>query len=295
MNSIYSIIPPLCRFQLSKIKQFVFFQKYKNLICKNSQIININAGKRCFILGTAPSIQDINLEYLKNESVIFINSFYNHSEFDKLFNNVPEGKYFVVPPIHKSLDENDWVKLLQDLEAKVNPNITLFLGLDNYKKSLRYLIKERHLLKDFNIHYYYAGIQTNLGYYKFRSRHIDISKPVWTASTGSVYALIVAISLGFQDIYLLGIDHSYLFSEEPGTFRFYDSLNSKNEDKEIRENIKLQDKSQNTIILKGTWEAFEQYRLLLKNSGRNIVNLSPTGIVDVFERKSISDIFQTKN
>jgi hypothetical protein len=223
--------------------------------------------------------------------VIFINSFYNHPEFDRLFNSSPEGKYFVIPPIHKSLDENDWIKLLRELETKVNPDIPIFLGLDNYKKSLRFLIEKYDVLKDFKTYYYFTGIQTNIGYYKYRSRHINISKPVWTSGTGSVYALMVAISMGFNDIYLLGIDHSYLSSEAPGKFRFYDPFNGKDEDKEARENEKLQDRSLNTIILKGTWESFDQYGLLKKYSGRNIINLSPTGIVDVFERKNLSDIF----
>jgi hypothetical protein len=113
---------------------------------------------------------------------------------------------------------------------------------------------------------------------------------IWASSTGSVYALIMAISLGFKDIYLLGVDHSYLFSDEPGKYRFYAPLIGKDEDREIEENEKLHNTTQNTIILKGTYEAFEQYRLLKQYSGRNIINLSQSGIVDVFERKLISDI-----
>lgn len=285
----YSFVPPFLRFYLSVFKQQLNSNKYKSLLQQNSEIRNKFKAERCFVIGTAPTIKDFDLKLIKGENIIAINEFYRHPDFEEIFNKNPKGKFILIPPLHPPFEEDELLKIFQNVEKQVSPEIGFFMGIDNYKNGFVYLKNKYNVLSKNTLYYYFAGIQCLLGYYTFKNKHWDITKPVWSAGTGSVYALIVALFLGFSEIYLLGIDHSYLNYSDYSKSRFYDTT-IKNLYAEIENTEKLHNSSQNTLILKGTHHSFEQYAMMQKISDSKIINLSPKSIIDIFERKEYSDI-----
>ena len=104
---IKSLIPPLLWDKLQYIRSYKHFLKYKNLVAKNIELKDIHKGKRCFILGSGPSIKKENLKPLKNEIVFALNNFYVHEDFAEMMSgNVP--KYYMTAPVHPPQIEDEW-------------------------------------------------------------------------------------------------------------------------------------------------------------------------------------------
>jgi hypothetical protein len=286
----YPFISPFAHYQLSCVKQFFARSKWKNLLDKNIEFKNSFRGKRCFILGTAPSIMDFDLNKIKNECLIAINEFHHHPDFDQVFNSHPENKFIVLPPTHSSITEDEILKILSEMQHKISRQITLFLGLDNYQLNYHQQVSAHHLFQEHQLRYFNTGIQTQLGWYRFSKKHWDLTRNIWSSSVGSVYALIIAIYMGFDEIYLLGIDHSYLSFTDPVAYRFYGDHPNLKKRNEIERNEMEHQKSRNTIILEGTHLAFEQYTLIAKHSKSQVYNLSKQSIIDIFPKKDFPEL-----
>jgi hypothetical protein len=289
----YPYLSPFLHYQLSCLKQSLASSKWKELLQKNIDLKNKYQGKRCFILGTAPSISDYDLTKIKDECLIAINEIYLHPDFDIVFNSQPENKFIVLPPTHASIEEQETLHLLSEIQQKISPRITLFLGLDNFPCNYHYLVKKHELFKHHELQYFSTGIQTQLGWYRFSKKHWDLSRNIWSSSVGSVYALLIALYLGFDEIYLLGIDHSYLSFNNPASYRFYGENSNLKRSREIKRNEEIHRKSQNTIILEGTHLAFEQYNLISENTTTGIFNLSKQSILDIFPRKEFDEVISS--
>jgi len=282
-------------YQLSCLKQTLSGYKWKELLKPNTELKNKYHGKRCFILGTAPSIMEFDLKKIKDECIIAINEFYYHPDFDQIFNSHPANKFIVLPPTHATIEEQETLHDLEDMEQKISPEVTLMFGLDDYPVNYHYQIKKHDLFKGHELKYFSTGIQTQLGWYRFSKKHWDFTRNIWSSAVGSVYALLFALYMNFDEIYLLGIDHSYLSYNDPASYRFYrqNSNPHRKTSDEIKRNEEVHQKSQNTIILEGTHLAFEQYSLINRFSKSRIYNLSPKSIVDIFPRGNFEDIIKS--
>jgi hypothetical protein len=172
----------------------------------------------------------------------------------------------------------------------VNPEIGIFLGLSQKPPDAYKLIQKHNLLKKFKLRYFYPGIQTHLGYYRFSPSHVDFSKAILACATGSVYALMLGLFMGFEKNYLLGIDHSYLSSSDPASYRLHESNRIKDIASETANDLLIRESSLNSLILKGTTHSFDQYNLLRNNCRSEIINLSPEGILDLFPKARLEDI-----
>jgi hypothetical protein len=288
----YPYISPFLHYQLSCLKQTIGSYKWRKLLKTNKQLFQKYSGKRCFILGTAPSIMDFDLKKIKDECIIAINEIFYHPDFDLIFNQHPDNKFILIPPSHTSINEDIVVQTLKEMEQKISPKVTHLFGIDNFKPGYHQLITNNDFFKHHNHLYFRAGIQTQLGWYRFSTKHWNLTRNIWSSGVGSIYALIVALYMNFNEIYLLGIDHSYLSYNDPASYRFYGehSDSNKKTSEEIIRNQEVHQKSQNTIILEGTHLAFEQYTLIAKSTRSKIYNLSPTSILDIFPRKNFHDI-----
>lgn len=288
----YPYISPFLHYQLSCLKQSLARYKRKELLNRNIELKNKYEGKRCFILGTAPSINDFDLGKIKDECLIAINKFYYHPDFELIFNSHPANKFIVLPPTHATIEEKVLLNGLADMQQKISTDVTLMFGLDDFPCNYHYQIKKHDLFKQHKVRYFSTGIQTQLGWYPFSDKHWDLTRNIWSSTVGSVYALLIALYMNFDEIYLLGIDHSYLSCNDPSSYRFYGdhSDSYKKSCDEIKKNQEIHQKSQNTIILDGTHLAFEQYTLIAKNTDSKIYNLSPKSLLDIFPRKEYKDI-----
>lgn len=150
--------------------------RYKNDDLKKFR--NINKGKRCFIIGNAPSLKYEDLEMLYNmgEICFGVNRIY------KAFDNTKwRPTYYVA--VDYQICKNDY-NIIKDIDST---------------KFVRHFFNDIDW-KDSNI-YQFGGVSSkNIQFSK------DISEGVYIGNTVIYDTLQIAFYMGFSEIYLLGVD-----------------------------------------------------------------------------------------
>ncbi|MGF7404798.1 hypothetical protein [Campylobacter concisus] len=280
------IMPPILLNGLRYARSYIHFLKYKEVILKNINLKDKHKGKRCFILGSGPSIKSEDLKPLKNEIVFALNNFYVHNDFDEIVSGDIQ-KYYLVAPIHPPQTEDEWKRWFKDMEKHVPVNVNMIFGLDMYDYNIRYILEKYVIFKKHNINWYFAGINVDKEY-KFKEKDISIENQIWAANTASTYALIVAIYMGFKEIYLLGVDHNYICLKNEESFRFYKtSIHQHNEQRRMC--IKKSDE------FFSTGKVFLEKELIAENfKNGKIFNCSVDSLLNMFEYKRLNSLMINK-
>ena len=187
-----------------KVNAQIIREKIKNrlkydqsLFEKNEKLKDIHTNDRCFLIATGPSLKEQDLTLLKDEITIGVSGLYTHKDI-KIFN----PKYYVSTPIfryHGDLyDEETFIADLREMDKALSDETIMFF--DIYDKS--YI--ERN------------GVFTNKEIYWLQYipwdedpfTEIDL-KNLPNIRLASEVMFYVAIHLGFKEIYLLGIDHTW--------------------------------------------------------------------------------------
>ena len=74
-NSLRQLTPPIIANKTKDLINYINFLKYKDIVKNNAELKDKHKGRRCFLLGSGPSIKDENLKPLKNEIVFALNNF----------------------------------------------------------------------------------------------------------------------------------------------------------------------------------------------------------------------------
>lgn len=279
---IKSLIPPLLWDKLQYIRNYRHFVKYKDVVAKNIELKDIHKGKRCFILGSGTSIKKEDLKPLKNEIVFALNNFYVHEDFAEIMSgDMP--KYYMTAPIHPPQTEDEWKRWFVDMEKYMPKNTNMLFGLNAYEGNIKYIFEKYGIFKEHKINWYFAGVNAS-EYYSFDQKDIDMTNMIWSANTVSIYALIVTIYMGFDEIYLLGMDHNYMCKSE-NDWRFYkEAIHQKDEEKRS-----MGDKSHVQHSFMATSRIFEHYQILKDNNKIKIYNCSSSSLLDIFEYRNLGE------
>lgn len=250
--------------------------KYKELVhinnlTRNKKFRNMHKGKRCFIIGNGPSINNIDLTKLNNEYTFVANHFFLHKDIKKIKPNY----YCLIDREHFKKTENS-KKFFKKLESAVNNDVNFFLPI-NYKV----FVQQEKYLKDFAKHYLLleGKFTENL---KF---NIEIDKAIPNIINVVLSCIILAKYMGFKEIYLLGVDHDWLKAR---TFdkikRFYKKHHFDNDRKNTYE-----------YAASSTGELFRAYRLLkIKLAPTTIINCTTNSYIDVFEFDKLDNVLKKK-
>jgi len=167
------------------------------IIQKNKRFENIYSGKRCFIIGNGPSIKKVDFSLLKDEMVFTVNQSPRMNNFRELNTNFhiwTDNRFF-----HLNKDDPSDMELLDVMKA-VNTDKNKPIVF--YKTSAKQMIEEYDLQSTLNIEYFCDGyINNELSDVDFP---IDRILPIYP--TCIHYAILIAIYMGFSEIYLLGCD-----------------------------------------------------------------------------------------
>jgi len=284
-NNIKQFTPPLFLNYVKDFRNYCDFLKHSSLIKTNIILKNKHKGERCFILGSGPSIKDEDLKPLKNEIVFALNNFYVHDDFSEIMRGEVE-KYYMTAPIHPPQTETEWKDWFSDMEQHMPKNVNLIFGISNQNNNIKSILSHHNLFVNFKKYWYYAGININ-DYYNYKPRDIDITRMTWIADTISIYSIIVAIYMGFSEIYLLGMDHNYICNNK-SNYRFYkDGIHQNDEDERM-----LKDTSLTKHLSFSIYKIFHQYELLSNNSDTEIYNTSRNSLLDIFEYVTFKDIIK---
>ena len=284
-NRIKQFLPPLLFNYVNDFRNYHDFLKHSNLIKTNINLKNKHKGEKCFILGSGPSINDEDLKPLKNEIVFALNNFYVHDDFFEIMRGEVE-KYYMTAPIHPPQTETEWKDWFSDMEQHMPKNVNLIFGISNQNNNIKSILSHHNLFVNFKKYWYYAGININ-DYYNYKPRDIDITRMTWIADTISIYSIIVAIYMGFSEIYLLGMDHNYICNNK-SNYRFYkDGIHQNDEDERMLKDTSLTKHHSFSI-----YKIFHQYELLSNNSDTEIYNTSRNSLLDIFEYVTFKDIIK---
>ena len=245
----------------TKIKMYSF--RRSDNIKKLKSLKNKYSGKRCFIIGNGPSLTVDDLEKLNDEITFGFNRIYYI--FDKT-------KWR--PTFYCSED----IKIIQNSVDEIN-------RLDINHKFIPIILKNDYSI-DINSATYFNHKYTknNPSMPDFSK---DISEYIACGSTVTYSAIQMAAYMGFKEIYLIGVDHSF--------------ARYRNEKGEIIEDKNLKDyfcedynKDKDKLDIPSTVESTLSYMKAEEYSrqhGFRIYNATRGGKLEVFERVNFDELF----
>lgn len=238
----------------------------------NISLKDRHTGKRCFVLGGGSSINQQDLKKLQGEFVISVSNTFVHPEIPNI-----RPKYHVVPPIIGShggiYEEERFINWLREMDAGT---FNAELVFDIWDKSL---IEDNNLFKNRTIHWVeYAADSA------YNQKPIDLSRipPVWSVSET---AITLAVHLGFDEIYLIGIDHDWF--NGPMVY-FYDKK-TKHAMSPNESDIPFVDSE---FQMRRHANIFKKYKYL-QSLRKNIynANANPNHYLDVFPKVEFESLF----
>lgn len=179
-----------------KVKEY---KKNKQELDKNEKLNNSQSG-RCFIFGNGPSIKNIDFGQFENEDVFVVNLIANHVQFKKL-----KPKYYVmVDPFLLSAEDSNKDRIDKVIEVgKNNPGVKYFFPTkvqENYYCRIIEKNSEIYFLKSV------------LRLIDFMNDDPSLSKSIPDYGNVVLYAIYIAICLGYKAIYLLGCDETSILT-----------------------------------------------------------------------------------
>ena len=223
-------------------------------------------GKRCFIIGNGPSLTSNDLEQLKDEYCFASNRIFY------IYNNTTWR-----PTFYCAQDEDVFKDISDKLDDIVPQSENTFFV--NYCKKYT---PESVISMD-NVLFYNAR---RVAAHKNRKFSQDITRFVDGGGAITYAAMQIAAYLGFKEIYLLGVDHSYAASSfKDGKISESDVKNSYF--KGLPTNIKLsKPNTDNTTI------SYIAARQFADRHNIRIYNATRGGRLEVFERKTLEEVLK---
>ena len=276
----------ILKIYLSELQALVVFlllgKEKRNILRENKNFKDRYKGKRCFVVGNGPSLNQQDLSLLENEYVFTVNELMRHKEFGKLKSNF---HVLADPFYYKKGYEEKIQKMMSIIEKEENiPEV--FFPVQGKE-----IIEE---LKFQNIKFHYFLVGCNM--YEPYKKKFNYAKSVPGFYTVVQYAITLAIYMGFSEIYLLGCDMT-------GYRKMEDKVLGKGEEnhcyKVSEEERKKLYKDENVsceAFFSGYAQMFKDYRRLLeytKREGIRLVNVTEGGMLDSLPREKFESLFST--
>jgi len=243
------------------------------LLSENALLRDRHRGERCFILGAGSSIKKQDLKKLAGERVISVSNTFVHQDFP-LF----KPQYHVLPPVFKShghlTKHSMYIDWLREMEGKTL-DAEMFFHIGDKE-----VIDKNGLFKNRLVHW--------VEYSPWDERSepgVDLAgvlPGIWSVSET---AIVIALYLGFDKIYLLGIDHDWFNGLH---VYFYD----KNTEHKVQTDPKKLDFADSEFQMRRHAYIFKKYKYLYKMK-KNIFNANadPDSYVDVFPKVDFNSLF----
>lgn len=171
---------------------------YKKELEANERFRNIHSGKRCFILGNGPSLNNLDFSLLKDEFTLTVNQLPRNPKFADLHTNYHfwgDRLFFEI-----SEDRPETMELLDVMRSVASPDNKPVVF---YEMTARPMIEKFNLKSELDIAYFKTA---NLDPKIMLKKKIDFTNVIPGFATIVHYAICMAVYMGFSQIYLLGCD-----------------------------------------------------------------------------------------
>lgn len=273
---------------INKEKLLRASKKELKVVGQNEQYRNKFTGRRCFILGNGPSLNQLDFKRLGDELVITVNELFRHKDFIDLKSDF----HFFADPAYFSLKENiaGDKEIIDDLHriADAGTSTKFFIPIDgrhsvrfygwDKKLEFGYFLSQLHFYDDYQEDFDFAGFV-----------------PMFQAVVH--WAIAFAAYLGCSEIYLLGCDATNIVTD----------LSLFTTDKvDLTYAYELSDVSAENVRRKHRQRGLEPtlwgyYRIVhifgelnkyCRNQGIQLYNCSGESILDCIPKKSIELILE---
>lgn len=271
------ILPPnvfqlLTRYRPSAVR---FALTHRNVLRANKSLLNRHRGERCFILCNGPSVKQQDIRPLKNEIVFSVSNGYLHPDFGEI-----RPRYHCVPQItYAKMTPELTVRWFREMHARLL-DAELFLDQQEWA-----LVQQHGLFAGRQVKYICAGRNY------FLKNPISIPALdgiVPRAQTVPIMAILIALYMGFKNIYLLGVDHDWFVKKE---YRyFFEPGLLAGMDLGVRPDGKLETTLWDELpAVSKVWSQYRSVKLMAREAGATIYNATYGGMLDEFERIQIED------
>lgn len=249
----------------------------------NHELENIHKGKRCFVIGNAPSLNTQDLSVLKDEIVLTVNQISRNKQFKSLNTNY---HFWADPGFFKENSkegDKELLEVMMSVNTEGNRPICFF------PLEAKEFVTDKKLDQVLNVRYFVPG---HILFDQYKK--IDFSGMIPGMNTVVQYAIMLGIYMGCTEIYLLGCDCTGILSyietkTDSGNFEYaYDISQAEAE----RMKAMLGGVSCEQTFY-GWAKIFEGYRLLgeyCKKRGIQLINLTNGGILDCLPRKKFENV-----
>lgn len=255
------LTPPLLRHCYSFIRSYLRFAFHARVLLRNASNKDSRCGKTVYILGNGPSLNNFELGGIIGEDVITMNYFYLHPRV-KDFN-------IVAHCIGEPFDSATWIDPSDMVERTDARSYWFGLPAKEFCEA-RYSGKE--------LHYYLPGVAPG---FDVLCRG-DLTRPTLQYQSTSQMAIMVALHMGYKNIYLLGFDHDWL-----ATRGYSPHFYKEDEDDPAiaKADFSLIPYLDMINITKNLFEVYAAIKKIASKQGVNIVNLSQPSYLDIFPSK----------
>jgi Protein of unknown function DUF115. len=257
-----------------------------DMISKNLKFKDIHKGQRCFIIGNGPSIKDVDFTKLSNEITFTVNQLPRLKKFPQLMTNYHiwcDERFFNLD----KEDENDMELLEVMKKVKTDNNSPVVF----YKTSACAMIKEFKLDHVLNIEYFMDGPMVN----ELSDVDYPMDRMFPVFSTCIHYAIVIAVYMGFSEIYLLGCDCTGIINtinariEDSKEFEYAYEINEKEKQrmKKVSEQTSIADEFlwyANLLKVYGVLFAYSQ------RHGCKLYNATSSSIMENVPRVKLENI-----
>lgn len=249
----------------------------------NHELENIHKGKRCFVIGNAPSLNTQDLSVLKDEIVLTVNQISRNKQFKSLNTNY---HFWADPGFFKENSkegDKELLEVMMSVNTEGNRPVCFF------PLEVKEFVSKKKLDQILNVRYFVPG---HILFDQYKK--IDFSGMIPGMNTVVQYAIMLGIYMGCTEIYLLGCDCTGILSyietkTDSGNFEYaYDISQAEAE----RMKAMLGGVSCEQTFY-GWAKIFEGYRLLgeyCKKRGIQLINSTNGGILDCLPRKKFENV-----
>lgn len=229
---------------------------------------NQHYGKRCFIIGNGPSLNNLDLTKLKKEFTFGVNAIYtNYAKMGFL------PTYYVVEDVFVAEDRAEEIN---NLKGPIK-----FFG--NY---LRYCLSDTDDITWINVIFRYDN------YRNFPHFSKNALRRVWTGGTVSYLCMQLAFYMGFKEVYLIGFDHSYHIPKE-AQIDGNDIMSTTDDPNHFNSDYFGPGKRWHDPMVKRMEKAYYKAKVNFESEGKKIYNATSGGKLEVFDRIKFNQLFKT--
>lgn len=285
---IKGVVPVRMYYSIMKLYYRMRYPQYKKMVKSNRQLKNSHTGEKCYILGNGPSLSNVDFALLANEFTFSVNQLPRKKEYPKLKTNY----HMWADPQFFQIDKNrvEDVELIEVMEKVNSENNKPMVFYPCYAEDM--LIRTG-LNNKLDIHYF-QDINAIYDLDKVLKRQVDYSSVVPCFRTVVIYAICLAIYMGFSKIILLGCECTAILTDiqtvignkNPQQYGYIISENEKKRMEKNRASVSLADK------LKTSGRLLEEYEMIANYAKRfhiKIYNATEGGLLESFPRISFND------